>query len=49
MNFKKPKFWDYKNPNIYAYILLPITLLIKLINKVKTIQNKKNLKLKQYV
>ena len=32
MNFKKPKFWDYKNPNIYAYILLPITLLIKLIN-----------------
>ena len=46
MNFKKPKFWDYKNPNIYAYILLPITLLIKLINKVKTIQNKKKFKIK---
>ena len=46
MNFKKPKFWDYKNPNIFAYILLPITLLIKLINKVETIQNKKKFKIK---
>ena len=46
MNFKKPKFWDYKKPNIYAYILLPITLLIKLIYKVATIQNKKKFKIK---
>ena len=33
MKLKKPKFWDYKKPNIYAYLLLPITLLIKIINK----------------
>ena len=32
MNMKKPKFWDYKKPNIYAYILYPITFLIKIIN-----------------
>ena len=31
MNLKKPKFWDYKKPNIYAYLLLPITILIKLL------------------
>ena len=27
MNLKKPKFWDYKRPNIYAYLLYPITFL----------------------
>ena len=30
MNLKKPKFWDYKKPNIYAYLLLPVTILIKI-------------------
>ena len=30
MNFKKPKFWDYKSPNIFAYLLLPLALLIQL-------------------
>ena len=29
MKFKKPKFWDLKKPNIYSYILLPITFLIQ--------------------
>jgi len=32
MNLKKPKFWDYKKPNIYAYLLYPISILIKIIN-----------------
>ena len=32
MNLKKPKFWDYKKPNLYAYLLSPIALLIKIIN-----------------
>ncbi len=32
MNLKKPKFWDYKKPNLYAYILSPIAFLIKIIN-----------------
>ena len=31
MNLKKPKFWDYKKPNILAYILLPFSFLIKLL------------------
>ena len=34
MNLKKPKFWDYKKPNIYAFLLLPITLLVGLVNKI---------------
>ena len=25
MKFKKPKFWDYKNPNFLSYLLLPLT------------------------
>ena len=33
--FKKPKFWDYKKPNIYAYLLLPIAILLKLLTKFK--------------
>jgi tetraacyldisaccharide 4'-kinase len=38
MNLKKPKFWDYKQPNIFAYLLLPISLVFKLIAsfKIKT-------------
>tara|TARA_Y100000591_G_C21804325_1_gene683899 strand:- start:31 stop:957 length:927 start_codon:yes stop_codon:yes gene_type:complete len=32
MNLKKPKFWDYKQPNIIAYSLYPLTFLVKLIN-----------------
>ena len=29
MKFKKPKFWDLKKPNIFSYILLPISFLIQ--------------------
>ena len=32
MKFKKPNFWDYKKPNLIAYILLPFTYIIKLIS-----------------
>ena len=35
MNFKKPKFWDYKKPNTLAYLLLPISYLLKSIRLVK--------------
>jgi tetraacyldisaccharide 4'-kinase len=44
MQFKKPKFWDYKKPNIYSYLLLPIAILIQIIVGFKTkskIHNKK--------
>ena len=43
MNLKKPKFWDYKKPNIYSFILWPISILINGINffkkKSKTINS----------
>ena len=35
MNLKKPKFWDYDKPNIYAYLFYPLTFLINFINKFK--------------
>tara|TARA_B100000963_G_scaffold341455_1_gene341157 strand:- start:860 stop:1792 length:933 start_codon:yes stop_codon:yes gene_type:complete len=31
MNLKKPKFWDYKKPNVFAYLLYPLTILFKII------------------
>ena len=43
MNIKKPKFWDYKKPNLYSYLLLPITLIIRIFNFFKIVpKNKKN-------
>ena len=43
MNFKKPQFWDKKKPNIYAYLLLPFTILIKFLVYFKVApKNKKN-------
>ena len=32
MNFKKPKFWDYKKPNFFAYLLLPFSYLLIIYN-----------------
>ena len=32
MKFNKPKFWDYKKRNFFAYTLLPFSYLIKAIN-----------------
>ena len=46
MNLKKPKFWDYKKPNIYAYLLLPIALLIKILNLFKIKSKTKKFKIK---
>jgi tetraacyldisaccharide 4'-kinase len=43
MNLKKPKFWDYKKPNLFAYLLLPIAFLLKIII---TIKGRKNIKKK---
>ena len=31
MKFKKPKFWDYKKPNIISYLLLPISLILRIL------------------
>ena len=45
MNLKKPKFWDYKNANIYAYLLYPFSIVIQLI-KFFSIKRPKSFKLK---
>ena len=29
MNLKKPKFWDLKKPNFFAYLLLPIAIILQ--------------------
>ncbi len=46
MNLKKPKFWDLKEPSTYAYLLLPISLLIRLLTNLKKIKLKKKTKIK---
>ncbi len=46
MKIKKPKFWDYRKPNIYAYILYPLSLIIKIVNFFKTMQVSKKFKIK---
>ena len=46
MNLKKPKFWDYNQPNILSYFLYPISFLIKLINFLNTKKNKTKVKIK---
>ena len=30
MNLKKPKFWDYKKPNILSNLLFPISKLVEI-------------------
>jgi len=53
MKLKKPKFWDYNNPSILSYLLLPFTILIKVnnfLNRIKYnqkyLQNYNNYKIK---
>ena len=46
MNLKKPKFWDAKNPNIYAYLLLPLSFLIRLFASIKEKKVNKKIKIK---
>ena len=35
MNLKKPKFWDQKKPNTLAYLLLPVSIILRLIKSLK--------------
>tara|TARA_B100001057_G_scaffold426490_1_gene450672 strand:+ start:3181 stop:4137 length:957 start_codon:yes stop_codon:yes gene_type:complete len=41
MKFKKPKFWDYKKPNLIAYLLTPLNLFIRINNIILNIKPKK--------
>jgi len=36
MKSKKPKFWDYKEPNLYSYLLLPFAIILSLVSKVRS-------------
>jgi tetraacyldisaccharide 4'-kinase len=46
MNLKKPKFWDHKKPNILAYLLVPVSFLLKLIKLFKIKSKIKKSKIK---
>ena len=46
MNLRKPKFWDYKKPNLYAYILLPIAFLINIFSSLLKRTEAKKFKIK---
>ena len=46
MKLKKPKFWDYKKPSFYAYLLLPFSIIIDLIAKINSKPKYPNSKIK---
>ena len=46
MKLKKPKFWDYKKPNLYSYLLLPFSIILNLISKIKLKSYSSNTKIK---
>ena len=41
MKFKKPNFWDYKKPNLIAYLLAPLNFIVKINNIFLKIKSKK--------
>ena len=46
MKLKKPKFWDYKKPSIYSYLLLPFSIILNLITRIKSKPKLSNSKIK---
>ena len=46
MKSKKPKFWDYKKPNLYCYLLLPFSIIFNLVSKLKSKPKTKNSQIK---
>ncbi len=46
MKLKKPKFWDYKKPNIFAFALIPLAILIDFFKLIKFSSNEKKFKIK---
>ena len=46
MKLKKPKFWDYKKPSFFAYLLLPFSIIIDLIAKINSKPKYPNSKIK---
>jgi tetraacyldisaccharide 4'-kinase len=46
MKLKKPKFWDYKKPSFFSYLLLPLSITIDLIGKINSKPKYPNSKIK---
>ena len=46
MKLKKPKFWDYKKPHLYSYLLLPFSIILGLISKIRSKPKFKNSNIK---
>ena len=46
MKLKKPKFWDYKKPSFLSYLLLPFSIILGLIAKIKSKPRFSNSKIK---
>ena len=46
MKLKKPKFWDYKKPSFFSYLLLPFSIFLGLITKIKSKPKFSNSKIK---
>ncbi|MDC1272886.1 tetraacyldisaccharide 4'-kinase [Pelagibacteraceae bacterium] len=46
MKLKKPKFWDYKKPSFFSYLLLPFSIILGLIDKIKSKPKFSNSKIK---
>ena len=46
MKLKKPKFWDNKKPQLFCYLLLPISIILQLILKIKSKLKPKSTNLK---
>ena len=46
MKLKKPKFWDYKRPSFFAYLLFPFSIILSLITRIKSKPKLSNSKIK---
>ena len=41
MNLNKPNFWDLKRPNLIAYMLMPLTIFVRINNFILNFKVKK--------
>ena len=41
MKFKKPKFWDLEKPNLFSFLLLPLTIILRINNYIQSFKSPK--------
>ena len=46
MKLKKPKFWNYKKPHLYSYLLFPFSIILSLVSKIRIKPKSSNPKIK---